>query len=225
MYELSVFIDESGDFGKYDFHAPYYIISMLFHNQNSTIQEALLRLDTELSYLGYENSCIHTGPIIRREESYHDLSVSERRRIFNKMVSFIRQIDIRYKCFFIEKKQVSDVIDATGKLSKDISVFIQTHYQEFLSFDTIKIYYDNGQIEVSKFLSSVFHSLLPNVEFRRVFPTQYRLFQAADLLCSIQLIELKMDNHILSKSEMNFFGNSRDLKKNYIKPLKKKEWL
>ena len=24
--ELSVFIDESGDFGEYDYHSPYYII-------------------------------------------------------------------------------------------------------------------------------------------------------------------------------------------------------
>jgi hypothetical protein len=25
--ELSVFIDESGDFGEYDFHSPFYIIT------------------------------------------------------------------------------------------------------------------------------------------------------------------------------------------------------
>ena len=28
MKELSVFIDESGDFGEYDDQAPYYIITM-----------------------------------------------------------------------------------------------------------------------------------------------------------------------------------------------------
>ena len=28
--ELSIFIDESGDFGPYDFRSPYYIITMRF---------------------------------------------------------------------------------------------------------------------------------------------------------------------------------------------------
>lgn len=36
--ELSVFVDESGDFGEYDYHAPYYIISLVFHNQSHDIQ-------------------------------------------------------------------------------------------------------------------------------------------------------------------------------------------
>ena len=39
--ELSVFVDESGDFGEYDYHAPYYIISLVFHNQSNDIQSDL----------------------------------------------------------------------------------------------------------------------------------------------------------------------------------------
>ena len=34
---LSVFIDESGDFGTYEVHAPYYLVSMILHNQNTVI--------------------------------------------------------------------------------------------------------------------------------------------------------------------------------------------
>ncbi len=34
MSELSVFIDESGDFGPYEHHAPYYIITLVFHDQS-----------------------------------------------------------------------------------------------------------------------------------------------------------------------------------------------
>ena len=33
MKELSIFIDESGDFGDYDYRSPYYIIAMVFHEQ------------------------------------------------------------------------------------------------------------------------------------------------------------------------------------------------
>ena len=49
MKELSIFIDESGDFGEYSFHSPYYIIAMVFHNQSYVIQNQIQYLDTELS--------------------------------------------------------------------------------------------------------------------------------------------------------------------------------
>ena len=126
--------------------------------------------------------------------------------------------------FCIEKKHISDLVEATGRLSRQISGFIREHYADFLAFDDVKIYYDNGQVEVSKILSSVFNALLPNPIFRKVMPSEYKLFQAADLLCSLELIKLKMENNMFSKSEKTFFGNIRDLKKNYLKPLSKKEW-
>ena len=225
LKELSIFIDESGDFGEYASHSPFYIITMVFHDQSVDIQPFIAKLDQELSYLGINDLCIHTGPIIRKEEIYRTMSIQDRRRVFNKMVAFIRQIDVKYKCFYIEKKHISDVVEATGKLSKQISQFIRDHYSEFLSFDDVKIYYDNGQIEVSKILSSVFNSLLPNPVFRKVMPADYKLFQAADLFCTLELVMLKLSSNALSRSEGMFFGNVRDLKKNYLKPLAKKEWL
>ena len=41
MNELSIFIDESGDFGEYSYHSPYYIISMVFHEQSIDISKLL----------------------------------------------------------------------------------------------------------------------------------------------------------------------------------------
>ena len=86
-------------------------------------------------------------------------------------------------------------------------------------YHNLKIYYDNGQVEVSKILSSVFNAMLPNPIFRKVMPTEYKLFQVADLLCTMELTRLKMEDNLLSKSEMMFFGNIRDLKKNYLDQL------
>lgn len=190
MRELSIFIDESGDFGKYAVHSPYYIITMVFHEQGKSIEDEVSKLEQELRYLGVSSHCIHTGPIIRK----------------------------------IEKKHMRDAEEAAGKLEKQIAVFLKDHYEVFLGFELVKIYYDNGQGEVSKILLSVFDSMIPGIEFRKVMPFQYKLFQAADLLCTLELIRLKSDDQGLSKSERLFFGNTRDLKKNYIKPLQRKEW-
>ena len=92
-----------------------------------------------------------------------------------------------------------------------------------MSLDSIKVYYDNGQIELTRIISSVFNTLLEDVTFRKVIPSDYRLFQVADLICTMKLIELKLEANALSKSELLFFGDERTLKKNYLKPLSEKQ--
>lgn len=223
MRELSIFIDESGDFGQYDYHSPYYIISMILHDQEKDVSKEIGKLENELSILNLENHCIHSGPIIRAEEEYHYMDINDRRKIFKRMMSFVRSIDVKCESFYIEKKHIGNSIEAAGRLSKVIAVFIREHYELFLSFDNIKIYYDNGQVELNKILAAVFSTLLDNVEFRKVIPSDYRLFQVADLVCTLKLVELKLENHTLSKSEKNFFESDRILRKNYLKTIANKK--
>ena len=125
MKELSIFVDESGDFGAYEPHAPFYLFTLVFHDQNNS---------------------------------------------------------------------------------------------------RIIVYYDNGQVELNKVLASVFTVMLPQSEFRKVIPADYRLFQVADLFCTLELICLKNQRHIMSKSEEAFFGSMRDMQKNYLKPMYKKRY-
>lgn len=223
MKELSIFIDESGDFGEYDYHSPWYIVTMIFHEQETSIQEAVDYLNRELLLLGLKNHCIHTGPIIRKEKEYSEMDYLKRRKIFNKMVAFTRHSGIKYKSFNIEKKHINDIIEVTGKLSKQISSFIKEHYDFMLSFDLVKIYYDNGQVELSKILSALFNAFLPRVEFRKVKPSDYRLFQVADMICTFELLKLKIRNRSISKSEKIFFGSINDLKRNYLKIVSKQD--
>lgn len=223
MKELSIFVDESGDLGEYDHHAPYYIISMVLHDQNYNLDSELSALEENLSNLGWPNHCVHAGPVIRSEEEYKGYDLPDRQKILKRMMSFVRHLDIQFKSIYIEKKHIEDSVEATGKLSKQLANFIRDNMEYFCSYDIVKVYYDNGQVEVTRILSSVFNALLENVEFRKVLPADYRLFQVADLICTIKLAELKSEAHILSKSEKFFFGDERTLRKNYIKPLNQKE--
>ncbi len=115
MKELSIFVDESGDFGEYNHHSPYYIITMVFHDQKNSIKEAMAILDNEFENMGLKKHCVHSGPIIRGEDEYRYMDMQQRRKIFNKMIAFIRRSEIEYHCFHIEKKHIRDMIDATGK--------------------------------------------------------------------------------------------------------------
>lgn len=104
MKELSIFIDESGDFGEYRYYSPYYIITMVFHDQIHDIRENIKKFNNELILSGFDQQhCIHTGPIIRRETPYENLNIQERRHLFNKMTSFTRQLNISFKCFHLHK--------------------------------------------------------------------------------------------------------------------------
>ncbi len=223
MKELSVFVDESGDWGEYDHRAPFYIISLVLHDQEVDITEDLIRLEMEMTNIGWSNHCIHSGPIIRSENEYSGLSLQERQKILRRLMTFTRKANIRFKSFHIEKKQSTDAIVSIGILSKKLAAFIRDNYSLFSDYDSVKIYYDNGQIEVTRMLSSVFNSLLDNVEFKKVLPSKYRLFQVADLICTLRLTQLKSEKHLLSKSELYFFSDARTFTKNYLKPLASKE--
>ncbi len=62
---LSIFIDESGDFGEYDAHCPYYLVTMVMHDQGISIQDQISDLHRHVDELGFPPHAIHTAPLIR----------------------------------------------------------------------------------------------------------------------------------------------------------------
>lgn len=221
--KLSIFIDESGDFGPLKPHAPYYLITMILHNQNIDITENIKSLETHLSNLHFGYNAVHTGPIIRREEIYKTMLMEERKRIFHALFNFARRLDFNYICTYVDKNDCDDIIAMTSKLSRKLADTINRNSDFFNSFDEIVIYYDNGQVELTKIITSVFNVFFTNVDFRKVMPVDYKLFQVADLLCSMELLSLKAEAKTFSKSETEFFCSVRDFKKNYLKPLLRKK--
>lgn len=114
-------------------------------------------------------------------------------------------------------------VEMTGRLTLELKRLLQDNIEYFLSFDAVKVYYDNGQIPIARMLSTVFRFVLNNVEFRKVLPSEYRLFQISDMLCTLKLVELKLENKNLSKSEKAFFDyDDRMLKKHYLKVIDSK---
>lgn len=221
MKELSIFIDESGDFGKFSHHSPYYIISLIFHEQNQNISSQMQEFESKLTQLGFANHSIHTSPIIRKELSYIDIDLILRRKLLSLTMGFIRKIDIKWSTISINKKQFDNFDEEISKLAKELSNFIKSNISYLLSFDNIKIYYDNGQTEIKALINSVFSINLPNVIMKNILSTDYRLFQVADFICTFDLLYKKYSSKELSKSELIFFGNERNLYRNYIKPLSK----
>lgn len=224
MKDISIFIDESGDFGEYQIHSPFYIISLVLHEQKNDISSLIKYLDNKFDEIGYNKKWVHIGPIVRHEEDYLNYSIKERRKILKTFTTFIKKCPISYKCFYVEKKHIVDEVEIITKLTKQVSIFLKDNMQYFNSFDSIKIYYDNGQIEITKMLSSIFNTLFSNVIFHKVIPSEYKLFQAADLFCYFKLLSLKLENKTISENEIKFFDKPYNIHRNYIKEFAKLEF-
>jgi hypothetical protein len=222
MKELSIFVDESGDFGPYSNHSPYYLFTLLFHDQDNSINDEILNLDKIVKEHGFEIHAIHTGPIIRNESIYKKYDHEDRKRLFNDLLLFTKRIDINYHVVSVDKKKASGKKNLVDMLSKQLALFLREHLEYFLSFDKIIIYYDYGQSEITTILTSVFNSLFVNVEFRHVQPFEYKLFQVADMICTLELSKLNYANNKISKSEEQFYGSHRKFKDFYYKTIKKK---
>ena len=219
---LSVFIDESGDFGPFEHHAPYYIVSMILHEQSTDIGDNISVLDAHMRNLNCEQHVIHVGPLIRREQNYRNDLMEDRKRLFNALFNFARKLPVSYICAKVKKSECADVVELTSKLSKSISRILRDHAEYFESFDKIIVYYDNGQVELTKILTTLFNALLNNVEFRKVKPSDYKLFQVADLVCTLELLFEKAGTSSFTHSEFEFFHSVRDFKKNYYKSISQK---
>ena len=225
MRELSIFVDESGDFGEYNHISPYYLVTLILHEQEKSITEQVKTLDLCFDTLGIDVKAIHTAPLIRREDVYKILHKDERLKIFNTFFHFTRKVGIQYKNIIVEKKHKNS-IDINKDISKQLSLFIKDNLCYFQKFDKIIIYYDNGQNQLANILVSVFTSWFhDSFDYRTVSPYKYRLFQVADFICTLSLIENKLScGNNLTKSESLFFESQRALKMKYLKHLKRLEF-
>ena len=222
MKDLSIFVDESGDFGNYRKFSNYYIVTMVFHDQSKDISERIEKLNKELTAWNIEQYAVHTAPLIRREESYINMEPLERRKIFQKLFTFTMECDIKYKSFIYDKKEVKDSFQLQERMFRDIKLFFTEGLSFFQKFDKIILYYDNGQRQLHRILNLTLMEVFSNYEMRIVLPSEYKLFQVADLICTVELLNKKFESQELTRSEKLLFHTKRDFRKDFFKGLRKK---
>lgn len=230
--ELSIFVDESGDLGPFMAHSPFYILSLVFHDQSDDISSHLDRIHQALEAAGLGVShAVHTAPLIRREQPYRFLKIRDRRAIFRMLFNFVRGCEVTHHSMVFSKRSAGHGKALTSAMSIELETLITGNLDYFLAWDRILIYYDNGQKEISSLVESAFRAHVREVEFRKVSPSEYSLFQAADLFCTLALLRQKIltPGLGLSQSERDFFSTpeasaERALRKAYFKPMQRKDF-
>jgi hypothetical protein len=219
MSVISVFLDESGSAGT---DTKYYVLTLVFHEQDIDINPQLSRLNDSLGKLGFPSGhALHTAPILRQKDAYKTMTLDLRRKLFDHLFTFARITGVTYKSFVIKNKEYPDRVLLSGRLSRELSLFFRENLEYFQSFSTVNVYYDNGQAEITALVYGIFSATFFNVDIRKVTPADYRLFQVADLFCTLELCNAKDAAKELSKAENMFFKGRGRLVKTYLKPLEK----
>ena len=219
MSDLDIFIDESGGVGS---NSEFYLITLVLHDQAYPVTQQASRLSERLAHIGLvPDMAVHSGPIVRKEEDWHAADLTTRRRAFFAMFDFVRHCGISYKTFAVRKSECADRFALRGRLANEMGMFLRDNLSFFQGFDKVIVYYDNGQALVTDLINTVLCAYLSRVDVRKIVPRDYRLSQAADMLCTIELMGQKADRSCLSRSEEVFFGSRRSLVKSYLRPMER----
>lgn len=80
MSTLSIFVDESGDFGNSS--AGYYVIGLVTHEQHEPLESHVENLTRRLREIDLEDHAVHSGAAIRGEAEYRHMPVKTRKAVF-----------------------------------------------------------------------------------------------------------------------------------------------
>lgn len=157
-------------------------------------------------------------------KDYGFLGIEQRKAILAYFSSFVRKLPVSYITFVYRCSQFEDPARPMERMERNISSAMVEHLDSFQSFDDVKVYYDNGQDIVKQALDQSIGFVLSKgvVERRKTSMTDYRLEQAADYLCTIELAAVKYAAKEDGETYNKFFGGIGAFKKNWLKQARRK---
>lgn len=221
MAELSIFIDESGDLGEVSAH---YLLALIFHEQDADISQNIERYELSLSDRTLDRIPMHVNPLINGNDNYRNLSKETRSRMLSVFRVFAMDLPFTYRCIAYKKSELGKQVDKFSERAKrDIEQIVNGNLAYFQSFDSIKIYYDNGQSEITSIIRKVFAETLfkDAIMHRNADPEKFYLLQVADYVCTLELTEIKYQKHAETSTDRIFFGTHATFRKNFLKRLRK----
>jgi len=220
---LSIFVDESGILNEPAAASRFYVLTLVLHDQDFPVDDLAAALDRRLLSIGIANLCFHAGPIIHAKDQFEYMNWDLRRKIFSQMMGFVRRVNFKYRCLAVDKKFADTPERILEKLERQLDEFVVRYKGKIDDFEDVKVYYDCGQKSITNFLHGFFESrAFRKVEFAQaVEPRKYRLFQVADLVCTLRLLELKLENDLpFSSSERRFFGGEKKFRHDILRKIK-----
>lgn len=218
LQELSIFIDESGNDGL---KSRYYILTLVLHKQSDSFIENIEKYETSLFDRQLPNIPFHATPLLNGHDDYRGLDLSTRKKLLSAFRVFVRYIPIRYTCITLDTREFKSLDDASAAMRKQLIDFMFDHLTFLQTFDHVKIYYDNGQQSIVNAIHAAVEYAIAKeaIIYKYASPSDYRLSQVADYICTMELTELKYANKQSTATDNKFFGTWSKFKKGIFKDL------
>ena len=219
--ECSIFVDETGGEGG---QSRYYAVTLVFYDQADDISPMLDRYADALRSRGLEDIPFHASPLMNGHDRYAGLDLSARKSMLTAFFVMLQHLPIRYRTFLYRRSEYADNAALVNRIRRDVTSFLFDNLEYFQSFDSLKIYYDDAQRVVTQSLHAAVEYVLAreSLMYRNASPSQYRLAQTADMICTLELTAQKYRAHESTRTDEKFFGSAGSFKNNYMKSLKRK---
>lgn len=223
MKEISCFVDESGSDNLRD---RYYLVALVLHDQSEPFALELGRYEQSLRDKGLPDIPLHAGPLMTGHEDYEGMGIADRKRLLSSFRVFFRNLPVRYTCISLRLSEYNGKEQVEASMRRGISNFLFDHLEYFQGFNDVKIYYDNGQDTVAHALHKAMDFALAKdaVVYKAAAPENYRLSQAADYVCTMELAALRYRDKAATATDEKFFGSWQQFKKGILKEVRAKRF-
>lgn len=201
----------------------YYLLTVVFHDQGEDVRQYFDRYEQDLSAKGLPDIPMHASPLLNGHGDYEDIDPKTRKRLLMSFLFMARRLPIRFHTFSYRKSEYPDPVALEGRIKRDLVNLLFDHLAYFQSFESVKIYYDGARHEVTQALRAAVSYALSKeaIVYRDANYRDFRLFQVADLLCTLELTGIKYENHAETATDRRAFGDARSFNRNFMRKFDK----
>ncbi|MBT1170805.1 hypothetical protein [Bifidobacterium sp. SO4] len=96
MGDINIFVDESG---TRDGNSEYYLLTLVFHDQNEDIYRCIHLYEHALLERGLPDIPFHAGPLFNGHDDYASYAMNTRKQLFTAFYTFAWHLPITYVTF------------------------------------------------------------------------------------------------------------------------------
>lgn len=217
--QLDIYIDESGNFDSYSKRNLIYSVAFVMVDalDKETNNKQVTIFKNKLSKIVGGDHFVHVGNLVRAEKPYQETLLRERQDLFYILFLFAKYSRFKVSCSIAEKKDIYNEI--YEGISDSIILAVKNLEPILSKYDKVIVHYDNGQDFLKGTLLTAFRMFSKKIVMEKTLQKENTFMQVADMFSYFELIKYKIQKAGLNKNEINFFGGSRKIKKDYLKQL------
>lgn len=124
-----MFVDESG--GQ-EGHSKYYVITLVFHDQDNPIDEMIAQYHESLRIRNLNDIPFHAGPLMTGHDDYAHLDMRTRKMHFAAFFMTLQHLPITYHTFLYKRSEIGGPDAFVVRMRRDIANFLLDELQQFI---------------------------------------------------------------------------------------------